>query len=294
VVYSNLGQGTWYWRVLPVFPSVYEGSAAYSPVSSFSIEPAESAAEVALVVPEPVIEQPQPEPVIEEPVKISLNSPATGAQVPGLTALRQQIEFRWDYAVDPAKSRFVLSRSSDPLRGQPEVEIGNPGRTVSIDPGRLAEGTWYWTVEAQTPGGLTSAAQARQIRVLAIPLLPAPDNRQPAAGARIGIEQLRLSRNIAFSWSAVQGANAYILTLYQQTANGRQQILARPPENRTSWTLTDLSIVDRGNIIWQIEAVNQRNGVIEQGGSKGETVFTLDIPPTKPVKVEDTGILYGN
>jgi hypothetical protein len=37
-IYSELGQGTWYWRVLPVFHSVYEGTAAYSSVSSFRIE----------------------------------------------------------------------------------------------------------------------------------------------------------------------------------------------------------------------------------------------------------------
>jgi hypothetical protein len=38
LVDSSLGQGTWYWRVMPVFPSVYEGSAAFSPASFFRIE----------------------------------------------------------------------------------------------------------------------------------------------------------------------------------------------------------------------------------------------------------------
>ncbi|MDR0302103.1 MAG: hypothetical protein LBI04_07320 [Treponema sp.] len=35
---SNLEEGIWYWRVLPVFPDVYEGSASFSSVNSFRIE----------------------------------------------------------------------------------------------------------------------------------------------------------------------------------------------------------------------------------------------------------------
>ncbi|MDR1859064.1 MAG: LysM peptidoglycan-binding domain-containing protein [Treponema sp.] len=37
-IQSGLGQGTWYWRVLPVFPPAFKGTAVYSPVSSFRIE----------------------------------------------------------------------------------------------------------------------------------------------------------------------------------------------------------------------------------------------------------------
>jgi hypothetical protein len=38
LVDSSLGKGTWYWRVLPVFPSVYEGNASFSRASFFHIE----------------------------------------------------------------------------------------------------------------------------------------------------------------------------------------------------------------------------------------------------------------
>jgi len=37
-IQSELGQGTWYWRVQPVFPSAYEGSAGFSAVASFRLE----------------------------------------------------------------------------------------------------------------------------------------------------------------------------------------------------------------------------------------------------------------
>jgi LysM repeat protein len=61
---SNLGQGTWYWRVQPVFPSVYEGVAIYSSTASFRIEQSSD----------------PHAPVIELPVPVSS---ATGSAVAG-------------------------------------------------------------------------------------------------------------------------------------------------------------------------------------------------------------------
>jgi hypothetical protein len=325
---SSLGEGTWYWRVMPVFPAVYEGSAAYSRAASFRIDRIERIETVegpeagggpenevinevinedeeflfllsvsqpaAAAVPPP--EPPPPEPeiaVVIAPPGIRLISPAAGASIAGLTALRQQTEFRWDIDREPRRSRFVLSRNSNPLQGRPEVEILNPGRTVRLD--RLGEGVWYWTVEAQDSNGLTAAAAPRRIQVLAIPLLPAPGNRVPAEGQSFGIEELRTQRNIVFRWAAVQGANAYIFTLYQQTAAGRREIFRGPAEDRTTWTLDDLSVLDNGTFVWQVEAVNLgRNNAIEQRGRITDSTFVMDIPLPGPVMIEEAGILYGN
>jgi hypothetical protein len=299
---SSLGQRTWYWRVLPVFPSVYEGNAAFSPASYFRIEQSNTV-EAALVLPEivppePVIEQAaavleRQEPVIEPPVpvKLSLLSPAQGTSLAGLTALRQQTVFRWNGEGDIERSRFILSKNRNPLQGRPEVEIANPDRTVRLN--RLAEGTYYWTVEARGPDGLVSAASPRQLRVLPIPLLPAPLNLRPSSGRRIGIEQLMESEAIVFSWSAVRGANAYVLTIYEGTGNGRRRIVSRT-ENGTAWTMDNLAALGRGSFSWQIEAVNRGSaGAVEQRGRIAEGSFVIDIPrPAKP-DIEDPGILYG-
>ncbi|MDR0313127.1 MAG: hypothetical protein LBI14_05985 [Treponema sp.] len=340
---SSLGQGTWYWRIMPVFPSVYEGSAAFSDAGFFRIEQS-AAVEVALVLPEliqpePVIEQPEPviepELVIEQPtpviasaprqqtptpapvqptptprqptpapvqpaprlpepvpVNISLLSPSPGTSLPGLTALRQPTVFIWGSDGDIVRSRFILSRNSDPLQGQPAVEIINPDRSVSLN--RLEEGLYYWTVEAQSRDGLISAAEPRQLRIMPIPLLPTPFNLQPAGGYRIGLEELRTQSTIVFSWPAVQGANAYIFTLYEETDNGRRIVVSRPPEDRTSWTLENLDTLGRGTFVWQVEAVNRGpTGAIEQHGSIGEASFIIDIPRPGPIQIEDPGTLYG-
>jgi hypothetical protein len=191
---------------------------------------------------------------------------------------------------------------------------------VSFSDSSLGEGIWYWRVtpvfsqtneggviaprsssfriikdkESQTPSLVfaeeppqapanPSAVQS-QTRVSPIPFLPSPAGRQPANGYRVGIEELKKS-NINFSWSSVQGANGYILTIYQENGGERQQVMQMGPENRTSWS-TAIKTLGRGNFIWRIEAVNVgRNNVIEQHGSPAENRFVIDIPRAGPVKI---------
>jgi hypothetical protein len=209
---SSLGPGTWYWRVMPIFPSIYEGRAVFSHASSFRIEQG-GTGDVAVVLPAPEL------------------------QAPLLAAL-------------------VL----------PESIIESPG----------------------------------QVPTVPISLLPAPLNRLPPTGHSIGIEQLKESDSIVFTWSAVQGANAYIFTLYEATASspvtagnpntdsGRQLIIRMPPENRRNWVLENLAALGRGTFIWQVEAVSLNStGTIERRGNIGENSFTIDIPRSGQVEIEE-------
>ena len=121
---------------------------------------------------------------------------------------------------------------------------------------------------------------------LPVPVLPAPLVQPLPMGAdnRIGIQELKVNRKIDFKWSAVPGANAYIFSLFQEVADGRHEILRSEPINRTEWTLDDISILDRGVLVWQVEAVSiGADGIIKQRGSIEENTFTLDIPvPGEP------------
>ena len=117
----------------------------------------------------------------------------------------------------------------------------------------------------------------------------------PVTGHRIGIQELRSQRSINFSWSPVQGANAYIFTLYQQSAAGRRQVMQRPPLNSTMWILDDIAELGQGIFFWQVEALSvNQSGTILRRGSVGESSFTVDIPSPGPVLLEEPGILYGN
>jgi len=327
---SSLGEGTWFWRVMPVLPDIYEGGGVFSTPSFFRIEKvsvlpvdekeslsdwvAKEAAAVSELPPEvppslippelvspalvptalvtPEIIEPTPPPLAAPP-QLRLTSPANGARIEGLTASRQQTAFSWSCDAEIVSSRFVLSSNTNPLQGRAAVQIQNPGRTVRVD--RLGEGTWYWTVEVKTKDGFTVSAQTpRRIQVLPIPLLPPPQNRSPSEGYSFGTEELLSQRSITFNWSAVQGANAYIFTLYQETVNGRRRVIQTTLDNATSYKLDDLKLLDKGDFVWQAEAVYRRGNTIEQRGRLADNLFALDFPSPAPVHIEDTGILYGN
>ena len=295
---SNLGPGTWYWRVMSVFPPVYMGSPSFSQVNYFRVEQAaaQAAAQtaeaqslsewLAAEIPPELI--PIPEPVA--PVLL-LTAPAHRAGIDGLTALRQRTVFTWECEGEITRARLYLSRNPDPFIGQPAAEIQNPGRSISVNTPN--EGTWYWNIEAQTANGFTvRAAENRVLRITPVPLLSAPVNLQPARGQNITMRDLQARRNIGFSWQAVQGANAYIITILQQTAGGRRQIFRSQPQTRTSYLFDDLRLLDKGTFIWQVEALNRRaNGTIDQRGNIAESSFIMDIVLPGPILIDGSGVV---
>jgi len=310
-----LPSGEWYWRIsarqssmsqtvttaprrftyLPPVPPE-EPSSAQTDAAQIAVE--ETPASVS-ETPAPAAEAPASAAAAPAtppaPLRLRLVSPSQGSSIAGLTALRQPVIFRWECDEEIASSRFVLSRNANPAQGRPEVEILNPGRTVTVN--RLAEGLWYWTVIAQSRDGrpITSATIG-QLRVQPIPLLPAPANRQPETGYIIGEQELRQQRNIVFSWDAVEGANSYILTIFMETPSGRSQIFRTEAMRQLSFTFENLSLFDyTGSYVWQVEALYYNSqGVIEQRGRAGENSFTLNVPRPGRVQARDTGVLYGN
>jgi hypothetical protein len=153
------------------------------------------------------------------------------------------------------------------------------GTIIALDTGGTILSTEVFTV-AETP----EPALPNPVTEQPVPL-PAPLNRLPSTGHRIGIEQLKESNSIVFSWSATPGANAYIFTLFQDTDNGRRQIIRIPPGNRRNWTLDNLKALGDGTFIWQVEAVIVSEGTVERRGRIAENSFVIDIPRSGTVEV---------
>jgi len=248
---SGLEEGAWFWRVMPVFPRNFGGSAVFSTASFFRMEqiPAVEAANTA-------------------------NTEDTGAA--------EELSLsQWLAAQAPSNDLpegFPPNTIPAHFRKAPE-----PNPPVPLPPAR--------TSPARTPPARTPVRE----QAPSVSRLPAPQNLTPRRGTTFGLEDFRSQRSIAFSWSAVSGANAYIFTFYQQTTSGRRQLIRETINSGTSYTLTNLSLLDRGTFIWQVEALSTgRGGAIERRGTAGESTFIVDFPSSAPLQIETAETINGD
>ncbi|MDR2343154.1 MAG: FecR family protein [Spirochaetaceae bacterium] len=209
--------------------------------------------------------------------RVVLQSPPSGNEIAGINALRGQIELRWSSSEPLTASRLLVYRT-----GVTVFEIENPGRTVTLP--SLPEGLYTWTVRAETGDGFDVSPDVPYIfRVMPIPLLPAPEGLTPSSGRSFGPGDLRENRSISFGWNPVSGANAYIFRLYPEKAPSRS-IVNPAPLRSPAYTLSDLTVLDVGTMVWQVEAVFMSpSGTVEQRGRLAEGRFSIDISvPSAP------------
>jgi hypothetical protein len=115
----------------------------------------------------------------------------------------------------------------------------------------------------------------------------------------LGPKELIDAQSIDFSWNTVQNATTYIFTLYQIGADNTKKEITRSQiktaaQTRVSFTIDDLSVLDNGTFVWQVEPVRQdADGGIEQRGSSASHTFIIDIPLPDELELYDAGTLYG-
>jgi hypothetical protein len=245
-------------------------------------------------------------------LRMNINTSATSASVnnlgQGLWYWRVMLGLPPPYNANPVFSKVSFFRSE-----QHGPERAAPAQNSSIAQWLAAEAPPTTPpsevpreilMENSLPSAPLSAVQAQPPESVRPPpertppppaLFAAPQIIQPRQRTTYGFEQLLSQRTINFRWSPVRGANAYIFTLYQQTANGRRQILRSTINRGTRYTMDNLRVLERGTFVWQVEAVRMgRRNVIEQHGRTTDNIFTVNFPVPGPVEIEDTGILYGN
>jgi hypothetical protein len=160
---------------------------------------------------------------------------------------------------------------------------------------QLAEGGYYWTIRAETEEGIDISARPFMFRVLPLPLLAEAGNRRPGNDYVFGAEQLRANPAIIFSWDRVEGANSYALTIFKEGAGGeREQVHSIDALAAPGYTLRDLSVLDQGRFIWQVEALSRKpDGTVEQHGVIGENWFVVDLPQLRRGQLKESETLYG-
>ncbi|GHT67519.1 hypothetical protein FACS1894110_13160 [Spirochaetia bacterium] len=144
------------------------------------------------------------------PLQIARVQPEQGAaEIPGLDALRRPGTVKWSSNEPVGTSRFILSQNPNPLAGTPLMDIPNPGKTINLI--GLREGTYYWTIQAQTADGIDiSPAAPATFRVLPVQLAPIQLNQGPSEIS--GLDALRRPGTVSWSTDERVGTSRFVLS----------------------------------------------------------------------------------
>lgn len=137
--------------------------------------------------------------------------------------------------------------------------------------------------------------QPKTFKVGEIKPLEAVANASPETNTVLGTEYWSKNKKIEFTWSSVKDAQGYIFTIYngRPSKDNKNAVLTRSL-TKTSFTLTDLSVIDKGTYYWTVEPVTYyQEGKIFQHGKKEARSFKVDLPDVKNVKFRGAGTLYG-
>ena len=245
---SSMGEGVWYWRIIPVWRSEYilnkSVSELKSETASFSITSDNlpiAVVPVILFEASPVVEEPvREEPVVAPPPR-------------------------------PAPQTAVVQR---PVERPPEpVVVAPPPAVVEKPP---------------------ESEPVIVIPPVVLSLLPVPQNLLPRDSFVLRHE-VPVSESIVFSWNDVEGANGYILTIYDEQDGIRSIVQVTQVLKESRYTLQDIRTLGRGTFFWQVEAVYAaNNGSIERHGELFPNKLIIDVPFPTRIRAGDSGILYGN
>ncbi|MDR2964271.1 MAG: hypothetical protein LBU88_00650 [Treponema sp.] len=278
---TGLEEGVWFWRVLPVYPSIFNAQSVYSSVNFFRLE--KIVAVAATAAPETEVRsnvQSESESIMDWLV---LEAPTPANLPPELPPEIVSAHF--------TKEEIAVAIAAAP----PEVlALTPPPPTISTTV-PAASSTPEAVPASAPPPPEPPPPPPPPAPPAPPPRLAAPQNMLPVRGTRYETNELQNLRRINFSWSSVPQATAYIFTLYQQTPAGRRQIVQTDPITRTNYSMENLRVLDRGTFIWQVEAVRTGSGnTIARRGTIGESTFILDfqVPGEIELQVEDLGIQH--
>ena len=224
---------------------------------------------------------------------ITLVSPVTGTTISGITALRSPPIARWNINEPIQNAQLIISSTTNPSADPRAIVLDAGAGTTARFP-QLPEGTWYWIIRGDTIDrrGATPG-EIFWIKVLPIPQLPAPVIIQPEQDSVIGIEQLTRDRQIIFRWEEVEGADAYVFSLYREAAPP-VRLVNTDPDPRLGFIFDDLLRLNEGDYYWQVEAVSKNDrGQIEQRGITETHNFKIEIQRSEGFQTQTQGTLYG-
>ncbi len=231
---------------------------------------------------------------VRAPSIIIPESPANGAVLSGLTALRSQTIFSWAPGRDQASSyTFVLSKVNKNGSEKIIKTIKTSKNSCSVQ--RLTTGSYTWKVLA-TANGKSIDSKPSNFVIDEVPDLPAPILESPGQNFVIDEAYLKNHRDIEFTWMEVPGATAYNFTLYKRSGGKRGKALHRAKNTKaTSILIKDLSIFELGSFEWTVTPFSYaKDGYLEQSGPTSSQSFKIDFASPTNVEAVQPEKMYGN
>ena len=228
---------------------------------------------------------------------VELVSPVRGARISGVDAALKPGTLEWNSVEKPVKSRLVLEKVG---KAGSIISVSNPDYTVDLPP--LEAGTYRWRVSAATEDGLDiSSVRDGTFTVLPIPPLEKLAVSSPEENETFSANFFKTNRSIVFRWKKNAEATHYSIKLYNAK---NQKIFEREIEaneasaagtaGECAFTFTELAKLSRGTFSADIRAQRRlKNGLLFQDGNASVRHFVIDLPQTKKVETDDTGVLYG-
>jgi len=255
--------------VPPPAPTLAQAPPAQTPTPASSPQPVPRAAQRTTPAPAVrAVPAPAATPTVATPAPISAPAPQTSVtQTPGTQPTAPESITQTSNTQPAAPESVTLTSTTQPVQAEVITETIAEEQAITQAP-------------------------AQSMR----PLFPVPQNMLPANGYRLGAEQIRQNKSIVFSWSKVEGANSYILTILKENTLRPERIFQTEiSDNTQKYTFDNFRLLDsNGTYIWQLEAISYNSDdIIDRRGRPGESKFIMDVPRPGRVRVREMGILYG-
>ena len=222
---------------------------------------------------------------------VELLYPDDGTKINGLEAALNPFTFKWSSGTVPASSQLILRKTGTT---KPVFTAQNSARDVKAPP--LESGKYTWEVKALTPEGFDISSPKRFFfSVLPIPPLPSASFISPQQNEVLNAAFFKSNRSIEFKWSTVPDATHYRFTLRNSSGHSVAAVdILADSMQQPALSFKELARLSRG--AFSVEVIAQRrlpNGKVFQDGTASSLRFEIDIPKSRTVTTDETGVLYG-
>lgn len=239
---ASLGAGTWYWRVVNVYPFATGKEIIQSPVGTFTL--AQSA-----TIPPP-----------------QLLKPADGYRVSELFLRQGRQLFNWQPHDDLLSYRVDIAASKE---FKTTAVTANIRTSYYQLPSSLSKGNWYWRITGVDREGNLYPSKIRTFGVTGIAAI---ETVSPPDGAALAMNEKL--KNISFSWRDPNHGGKYLLELSDK--KDFSNIIKKAPVTGTGIQLPRPK-TDR--FFWRISLLDRQNKIITRSNTASVTLSTALTPP---------------